>query len=112
MSEGDLHQVMIRIILLMGLLSQVVVAQETDFSSIETNWRVCATCHGNNGEGKPGFPSLNKLTSEYVIEALSDYRDSVYRGDQSAIMFGMAAALTDEQIELLGKYAEEVLNDD
>jgi len=61
---------MIRIILLMGLLSQVVVAQETDFSSIQTNWRVCATCHGNNGEGKPGFPSLNKLTSEYVIEHL------------------------------------------
>ena len=103
---------MIRILFLMGLLSQYTIAQETDFSIIETNWRVCATCHGNNGEGKPGFPSLNKLTSEYVIEALSDYRDSVYRGDQSAIMFGMAAALTDEQIELLGKYAEEVLNDD
>ena len=103
---------MIRIILLMGLLSQVVVAQETDFSSIEANWKVCASCHGNKGQGKPGFPSLNKLTGEYVVEALNDYRNSVYRGDQSAIMFGMAAALTDEQIELLGKYIEEELESD
>ena len=102
---------MIRIILLMGLLSQVVVAQETDFSSIETNWKVCASCHGSKGEGKPGFPSLNKLTSEYVTEALTDYRDSVYRGDQSAIMFGMAAALTDEQIKLLSEYIEKELGE-
>jgi len=103
---------MIRIILLMGLLTQFATAQETDFSSIETNWRVCATCHGNKGEGKPGFPSLNILTSEYVIEALTDYRNNVYRGDMSTTMFGMSAALTDEQIELFGKYVEEVLSDD
>ena len=47
-----------------------------------------------------------------MVEALNDYRNSVYRGDQSAIMFGMAAALTDEQIELLGKYIEEELKSD
>ena len=52
---------MIRIILLMGLLSQVVVAQETDFSSIETNWRVCASCHGNKGDGKGNLVKREKI---------------------------------------------------
>jgi hypothetical protein len=30
----------------------------------------------------------------------------------STTMFGMSAALTDEQIELFGKYVEEVLSND
>jgi len=89
--------------------ARTLYAQEVDFSSVKAKWNTCAACHGNKAQGKPGFPSLNWMEEEYIVEALTDYKQMINRGDMSGIMFGQAATLTDEEIDLMAKYIKEVL---
>ena len=91
--------------------ARTLYAQEVDFSSVEMKWKTCAACHGNQAQGKPGFPSLNWMEEDYIVEALTDYKQMINRGDMSGIMFGQAATLKDEEISLMAKYIKE-LNDD
>ena len=90
--------------------ARTLYAQEVDFSSVEMKWKTCAACHGNEAQGKPGFPSLNWMEEEIIVEALTDYKQMINRGDMSGIMFGQAATLSDEEIELMAKYIKEKLN--
>ena len=85
-------------------------AEEVDFSSVEMKWKTCAACHGNEAQGKPGFPSLNWMEEDYIVEALTDYKQMINRGDMSGIMFGQAATLSDEEVVLMAKYIKEKLN--
>lgn len=87
-------------------------AQEVDFSSVEIKWKTCAACHGAKAQGKPGFPSLNWMEEDYIVEALTDYKQMINRGDMSGIMFGQAATLSDEEIDKMAKYIKEVLAND
>ena len=87
-------------------------AQEVDFSSVEIKWKTCAACHGAKAQGKPGFPSLNWMEEDYIVEALTDYKQMINRGDMSGIMFGQAATLSDEEINKMAKYIKEVLAND
>ena len=109
------------LIIFLGLLAfQFVVllgartlyAQEVDFSSVEIKWKTCAACHGAKAQGKPGFPSLNWMEEDYIVEALTDYKQMINRGDMSGIMFGQAATLSDEEIDKMAKYIKEVLTND
>lgn len=90
--------------------ARTLYAQEVDFSLVEMKWKTCAACHGNEAQGKPGFPSLNWMEEDYIVEALTDYKQMINRGDMSGIMFGQAATLTDQEIELMAKYIKEKLN--
>ena len=107
------------LIIFLGLLAfqgvvlfygSTLYAEEVDFSSVEMKWKTCAACHGNEAQGKPGFPSLNWMEEEIIVEALTDYKQMINRGDMSGIMFGQAATLSDEEIELMAKYIKEKLN--
>ncbi len=91
--------------------ARTLYAQEVDFSTVEMKWKTCAACHGNKAQGKPGFPSLKWNEEETIVEALTDYKQMINRGDMSGIMFGQAATLSDEEIILMAKYIKE-MNDD
>ena len=62
----------------------------------------CVACHGLNGKGTgPTFPNLNGQWPSYLRTQLLKYRD----GDRvNAIMNGQAAALGDQEIDLLAAY--------
>ena len=96
-----------QLVVLLG--ARTLYAQEIDFSSVEMKWKTCAACHGNEAQGKPGFPSLNWMEEDYIVEALTDYKQMINRGDMSGIMFGQAATLSDEEVVLMAKYIKEVL---
>ena len=107
------------LIIFLGLLAfqgvvlfygSTLYAEEVDFSSVEMKWKTCAACHGNEAQGKPGFPSLNWMEEDYIVEALTDYKQMINRGDMSGIMFGQAATLSDEEVVLMAKYIKEKLN--
>jgi len=89
--------------------ARTLYAEELDFSSVKMKWKTCAACHGNKAQGKPGFPSLNWMEEDYIVEALTDYKQMINRGDMSGIMFGQAATLSDEEVVLMAKYIK-VLN--
>ncbi len=64
---------------------------------------VCAACHGIDG-GQPTTPEYPKLSGQYpdyLAKALRDYKSGARK---NAIMAGMAAGLTDKDIENVSAY--------
>ena len=64
--------------------------------------QICLACHGTNGVGiTPDYPTLSGQHKDYIERALHDYQKG---GRKNAIMAGMAATLTAEDIEQLAEY--------
>ena len=64
---------------------------------------VCAACHGGNGEGGIG-PALAGQTSDAIASKLAAYKAGETIGAQSALMWGQAAGLSEEDIANLAAY--------
>jgi cytochrome c553 len=62
----------------------------------------CEACHGKDGRGiDPNYPVLAGQHQSYLVKALSDYRSGKRT---NAIMAGMAAPLTNQDIEDLASF--------
>jgi len=62
----------------------------------------CLACHGTNGVGiTADYPTLAGQHKDYIERALHDYQKG---GRKNAIMAGMAATLTHDDIEQLAEY--------
>ena len=72
--------------------------------------QVCAACHGADGNSpSPEFPILAGQHESYLVEALHQYRAAAKNEERvgkrsNAIMMGMAAGLSDEDIENLAAF--------
>ena len=63
---------------------------------------VCLACHGTNGVGiTADYPTLSGQHRDYLERALHDYQKG---GRKNAVMAGMAATLTTQDIEQLAAY--------
>jgi cytochrome c553 len=63
---------------------------------------VCVACHGNDGVGiLPEYPILSGQHADYLAHALRAYRSGQRK---NAVMAGMAAGLTDQDILELAEY--------
>jgi cytochrome c553 len=63
---------------------------------------VCLACHGTNGVGiTADYPTLSGQHSDYLVRALIDYQKG---GRKNAVMAGMSANLTREDIEAVSAY--------
>ncbi len=82
------------------------LANADEFSSIRSLWAGCAACHGNDGGGIGAFPKLAGQTKDYIINRLTQYKNGEQVGAQSAIMWGQAGMLSENDIETLGKFIE------
>jgi cytochrome c553 len=64
--------------------------------------QTCVACHGNDGVGiMPEYPNLAGQHADYIEQALRSYRAGQRK---NAVMGGMAAALTDQDIKELAQY--------
>jgi cytochrome c553 len=64
--------------------------------------QTCVACHGNDGVGiLPEYPNLAGQHEDYLRRALQNYKTGVRK---NAIMAGMAAPLTEKDIEELARY--------
>ena len=86
------------------IIAQPAYANDADIDAGKEKYKVCDACHGVKAQGGNGFPSLNWMEEKDIVEALQDYKAGVYRGDMSAIMFGQAAVLSDQNIIDVSKY--------
>lgn len=70
---------------------------------------VCASCHGANGKALvPTYPSLAGQNAAYLEGALKAYKSQERKGYQAAIMYGMAAPLSDQDIaDIAAFYASQ-----
>jgi cytochrome c553 len=63
---------------------------------------VCLACHGTNGVGiTADYPTISGQHKDYLARALIDYKKG---GRKNAIMGGMAAQLSSEDIEQLATF--------
>jgi cytochrome c553 len=71
----------------------------------------CAGCHGPSGEGIPGayYPVVRSQHADYTADRLNRYRAGETNGEDdpfSLIMTGVAARLSDEEIDAVSSYME------
>ena len=81
------------------------LAEGDPFSNIRSLWAGCAACDGNNGGGGVG-PALAGQTSDYIIEKLTIYRNGGEVGPQSALMWGQASMLSEDDIKTIGEFVQ------
>src|SRR3954471_4404089 len=66
----------------------------------------CAGCHGPAGAGIPAqYPRLAGQFAEYIAAQLKSFRDGARANDQNGVMRGVAAHLTDREINAVAQYA-------
>jgi cytochrome c553 len=64
--------------------------------------QTCVACHGNDGIGiLPEYPNLAGQHADYIAHSLRGYKSGARK---NAIMAGMAATLTEKDIQELAKY--------
>jgi len=83
------------------------LAAEDEFSSIRSLWAGCAACHGNDGQGGIG-PMLAGQSADDIINKLTIYKNRGQIGAQSALMWGQAGMLTEEEIATIGKFVQQL----
>lgn len=90
-------------ILVVGLMlaSELVWAKGTPEAGMAKS-ATCEACHGKDGRGiDPTYPVLAGQYESYLIKALADYRSGKRT---NPIMAGMAAPLTNQDIEDLASW--------
>ncbi len=61
----------------------------------------CAACHGTDGKSPGAIPSIYGKTSEFVSQALMDFRE----GKRPASVMGRhASGYSDEEIQMIAEY--------
>ena len=65
----------------------------------------CIACHGSGGEGGVG-PALAGQSEQAVYDKLVQYKNGETRGKQSALMWGQAAMLSDEEMKNIAVFVE------
>ena len=82
-----------------------LAAQAGDAEAGKARSVVCAACHGPNGIAViPGYPNLAGQNEQYLISQLKAYRSKERSGGLSAVMYGQAAMLNDDDIANLAAY--------
>lgn len=88
--------------------SFVTVAGETGREAVvalagEAKYAACGACHGSQGGGGVG-PAVAGQTAEYIVGRLNQYKAGEKVGNQSNLMWGQAAGLSEQDINDLGEY--------
>jgi cytochrome c553 len=94
-----------------GLLLTVItlaatsVWAEGDIAAGKAKSPVCAACHGANGiSAVPIYPNLAGQKEAYLVNVLKAYKTQQRQGANAAVMWGIAAGLSDQDIENLAAY--------
>ncbi|HJP45929.1 MAG: cytochrome C [Acidiferrobacteraceae bacterium] len=68
--------------------------------------RGCIGCHGAGGNAPvaPNYPKIGMQNKEYTVNQLTDYKNNKRSNGLAALMVGMVAALTEEDIQKLAEY--------
>ena len=85
-----------------------LLAQADEFSSIRGLWAGCAACHGQEGEGGIG-PTLAGQSETDISTKLTTYKNGGMIGSQSALMWGQAAMLSENDINTIAKFIQQGL---
>ena len=87
---------------IVGWLGVVGVAQAAgDAAAAKAKVAVCAGCHGEKGEGVAPNPKLAGIAEADLLKALKDFKSGA---KSNAMMNGIAATLSDQDMENFAAY--------
>ena len=95
-----------KVLLLTALIATPSVAEDR-FEDIRRIWPTCAACHGTQGQGVSGMPALAGRDADYIISALTQYKNKEQRGALSSLMWQQASLISDGQIGSIGVFVQE-----
>lgn len=74
----------------------------------QTGVPACSGCHGpaGMGTGLAKFPRISGQHAEYTKATLTGFRDGVRANDPNAMMRGVAARMTDQEIAAVSQYVQ------
>jgi cytochrome c553 len=90
-------------LILATLLAISAAAQAQDLNQGKAKYATCAACHGAQGQGGLG-KKLTGQTADYTAARLTAYKNKQQVGPQSALMWGIAAGLSDADIKNLSAH--------
>ncbi|MEB8430634.1 cytochrome c [Cocleimonas sp. KMM 6892] len=66
----------------------------------------CLACHGADGKSPiaPAYPKVVGQSKEYTEQQMKDIKSGVRSNGQSAVMKGIMAAVTDEEIKAIAEF--------
>jgi cytochrome c553 len=85
----------------MALVSVSAQAQNADLG--KAKYATCAACHGAAGQGGAG-PKLAGQPAAVIEKKLTTYKNKGQIGAQSQLMWGMAGALSADDIKNIAAY--------
>tara|TARA_R110001583_G_scaffold59932_4_gene178373 strand:+ start:12637 stop:12864 length:228 start_codon:yes stop_codon:yes gene_type:complete len=72
---------------------------------------MCSDCHDQNGiASNPQYPNLAVKNAAYLESALHRYKSAERKGGQAALMYGMVAGLSADDIKNLATYFNFLLS--
>lgn len=68
----------------------------------------CESCHGAAGNAPimASYPKLGGQNADYLLQQLKDFKSGARTNAQSAVMKGMVAAVSEEEMAAISKYLE------
>jgi cytochrome c553 len=71
-----------------------------------SNVPACSGCHGPAGAGIPAqYPRLSGQFAEYIAAQLKGFREGARANDANGVMRGVAARMTEREIQAVAQYA-------
>ena len=92
-----------KLLLTAVLCSLSIAGQAQDAAAGKTKYATCAACHGAQGQGGVG-PKLAGQPATAIEKKLTAYKNKQQVGPQSALMWGMAGALSAADIANIAAY--------
>jgi cytochrome c len=95
------------VVLALGLLLTAAPAVAQDGKALYTA-KGCAACHGPTGAQTlmPVYPKIAGQNADYVVAQLKAFKAQERKSGQSALMWGMAAPLSDAEITAIAKWLQ------
>jgi cytochrome c553 len=92
-------------ILLTAAVTLSALVGAADIEAGKAKSATCVACHGANGISIiPTYPNLAGQKAAYLESSIKAYKSQERKGGQAALMYGMVAALSDEDIANLAAY--------
>ena len=94
-----------KILTIVAALQVSALVSAADVDAGKAKSATCVACHGANGVSIiPLYPNLAGQKAPYLESALKAYKTQDRKGGNAAIMYGMAAPLSDADIANLAAY--------
>ena len=72
--------------------------------------KTCASCHGATG-AEPimgAYPKIAGQNAEYLVQQLKDFKSGARNNAQSAVMKGMVASVSEDEMKEIADYLSSV----